>query len=67
MRIEFIVMEVDLHEGTQSKFRSLPIDNNFTTQDAAEAAIANYFDKESSGLLGPGPVLTVLKVFKGKN
>jgi hypothetical protein len=65
MRIEFIVMEVNLHDGTQTKF---PINNNnFTTQDAAEAAITNYFDKQSSGLLGPGPVLTVLKVFKGKN
>lgn len=67
MKIEYIVMEGNPRNGTQQPFDSLPIDNNFTSEDAAEAAIANYFEKEAGGLLGPGPVLFVLKVFKGKN
>jgi len=66
MKIEYIVMEGDPRSGTQTLFDSLPIDNTFTTEEAAEAAIANYFESEA-GLLGPGPVLFVLKVFKGKN
>lgn len=67
MKIEYIVMEGDPRSGTQTLFESLPIDNTFTSEEAAEAAIANYFEKEAGGLLGPGPVLFVLKVFKGKN
>jgi hypothetical protein len=67
MKIEYIVMEGDPRSGKQERFDSLPIDNTFDTEEAAEAAIENYFEKESGGLLGESPVLFILKVFKGKN
>lgn len=63
MKIEYVVMQGD-PRGTQEPFDLLPIDNSFDTEDAAEAAIENYFNNESDRLLGDSPILFVLKVFK---
>jgi len=64
MKIEYIVMEGDPRNGKQRAFDFLPIDNAFTTEEAAEAAITHYFADFVTGL---GPVLFVLKVFNGTN
>lgn len=66
MKIEYIVMEGN-PRGTQEPFNCLSVENNFTTQGAAEAAIETYFETNKLGS-APflfQPILFVLKVFKG--
>ena len=60
MKIEYVVMEGN-PRGTQELFKSLDIDNAFLSEEAAEAVIANFFEKN---LNQDGLVLFVLKTFK---
>ena len=64
MQTEFIVIEVGWGRDGIQPFDSLAMDNGFASEEAAEAAILHYFNTAPSDLLGSGPILAVLKVFK---
>ena len=62
-KIKYVVMKFNF-DGSSHVFDSLSIDNEFTTQEAAEDAIVNYFDNIPKGFISESKnILFVLKLF----